>query len=116
MTITANPNVTDDLTWLMDWAARSTFDQGVDYEITVNIETLDNPGWSITVGCLPPDFKFQEEKIDESEESWMQIIRTRDVPDSLTIACGAHNLLAAIARLRKLLEQAQLLQYSSKSP
>ncbi|TWG24807.1 immunity 53 family protein [Actinoplanes teichomyceticus] len=89
----------DPLTWLQGWYA-APCDGNWEHESGVSIETLDHPGWSLTVdlrGTALHGLTFAGHQVHRSEHDWLM----SGVDDGrFEVACGPLNLGEAIPRFR----------------
>ena len=68
----------DELKWLMDWYT-SQCDGGWEHQYGIKIETLDNPGWAVTIeleeteleGRAFEPMKAGASEIASGDESWI---------------------------------------------
>lgn len=93
----------DSLAWLMSWYARHC-DGDWEHEHGVKIETLDNPGWSVSIDLVGTDFEALEvtqERVNRTENDWFHI-RTRD--GRLEGHGGPGNLVEILQRFEALLQ------------
>ena len=80
---------------LEDWYARQC-DGDWEYMYGVTIETLDNPGWSVTIDLNETDKQdvaLARISIDRTADDW---IRYWVADNRFQIACGPRNLSEAI--------------------
>ncbi|SRR6266849_446582 len=66
--------MTGELTWLQEWYSKHC-DGEWEHGFGITIETIDNPGWSLTVcveGTELASAIFEPVKVERSETDWMQ--------------------------------------------
>jgi len=63
-----------------------------EHDAGITIESLDNPGWSVTInvqGTSLAALPFPPYKLERSEHDWVHATRTGD---AIKLACGPQNL------------------------
>lgn len=83
------------LSLLQDWYS-SNCDGDWEHQYGVAIETLDNPGWSLSIDLIYTKLEqrtFEEVKIDRSDSDW---VYSRVEKKKFEAACGPHNLKETI--------------------
>ena len=99
----------DDLAWLTRWYA-SQCNGGWEHQNGVKLETLDNPGWILTINLEGTDLEnrpFEPQRNGTESEaydptsvvSWW-ICRVEKEKKEFIAACGPHDLLAIISIFR----------------
>lgn len=81
----------DDFLWLQKWY-HTHCDGDWEHSNGIRLETLDNPGWSLTVDLQDTELegeKFQKVKIERSKDDWL-ICTVKD--SKFDGACGPANL------------------------
>lgn len=95
----------NDFEWLLSWY-HSNCDGDWEHGAGIHIDTIDNPGWGISIdleGTQLEQKKFQEIEIDNSETDWL-ICFTKN--NSFEGRCGALNLLQVLHIFRNWAEEA----------
>jgi hypothetical protein len=89
----------DTLNWLQDWYAKHC-NGNWEHSWGLNIGTLDNPGWRITINLEDTELfekSFAEVSIERSERDWIFC----SVKESrFEIHCGPKNLTEALEIFR----------------
>ena len=79
------------LTRLQNWYS-SQCDEDWEHSHGVKIDTLDNPGWMLTIDLVDTELasrSMQREIVQRTKENWIQ----REIGDGKYLACGGpHNL------------------------
>ncbi|MET9219580.1 MULTISPECIES: immunity 53 family protein [unclassified Streptomyces] len=84
------------LDWLQSWYA-SQCDGDWEHGWGVKIETLDNPGWAVTIDLEETDLATREyspQRVMRGEHDW---VMTRTAEGAFHIACGPGNLTEALS-------------------
>ena len=87
--------MTDILGWLQEWYF-SNCDGDWEHTCGVEIDTLDNPGWSIIIDLEDTDLEnksFEGKDLERSEDDW---IFCKVESKKFKMACGPLNLVEAI--------------------
>lgn len=90
----------DTLEWLQKWYL-SQCDGDWEHSYGVHIETLDNPGWRISVDLQDTDLEgepFDAVKIDRTEHDWLRCWINESTFEG---ACGPENLHEALNVFRQ---------------
>ena len=88
------------LQWLQEWYLAQC-DGDWEHEFGVTIETLDNPGWRVTVslqGTALEEVPFERVESNRSEHDW---VRCWVDEQQFEAACGPRNLQEALEIFRK---------------
>lgn len=92
----------DALAWLMSWYAQHC-DGDWEHEYGVRVETIDNPGWHVSVdlaGTAFEDLYVAQTRVDRTEQDWFHV-RTRD--GRLEGYGGPGNLIESLQQFEALL-------------
>jgi hypothetical protein len=85
----------NDFEWLLNWH-QSQCDGDWEHSAGIHIDTIDNPGWSISINLEGTELeqkKFQKIKIDNSETDWLRCF----IEDhSFKGCCGSLNFLEVL--------------------
>ena len=90
--------------WLQEWYF-SNCDGDWEHDQNVLIETIDNPGWTITIkleGTILENHNFFEKKIDRTESDWYYCCIENN---QFKGACGPLNMLELIQVFKDLVEK-----------
>ena len=92
--------VMDDLKWLMEWYA-SQCNGDWEHSYGVKIDTLDNPGWSLTIDLEDTDleertFAPQEHDLMSDVSWWTCSVKNK----KFEARCGSRDLLTVLAIFR----------------
>lgn len=71
---------------LQEWYS-SQCDEDWEHSYGVKIDTLDNPGWIVTIDLIGTELEgmsIQRKRVDRNEMDWVQ----HEVADNKFIACG----------------------------
>ena len=85
--------------WLQDWYAAQC-DGDWEHERGLEIGTLDNPGWTVSIdleGTALEDREYRRRDVDRSEDDW---IRAWTAEGVFRAACGPGNLTEALTLFR----------------
>jgi len=88
------------LTWLQSWFA-STCDGDWEHGYGIRLDTLDNPGWDLTIsltGTALDGKAFDRVQVDRDEHDW---IHAWVADGEFKAACGPTNLSEAVYTFRK---------------
>lgn len=95
----------NDLEWIQSWYARHC-DGDWEHSWGVHIETLDNPGWKVTIHLEGTELEGQDLiqiQIDRTEEDWLYVKVENGVYQGVG---GAHNLTEILSTFREWAETA----------
>ncbi|MEV4822293.1 immunity 53 family protein [Micromonospora sp. NPDC049274] len=87
------------LSWLQSWYA-SQCDGDWEHEWGLKIETLDNPGWSITIDLEETelaDREYLRQQLTRGEHDWVMAWTSEK---TFHLACGPRNLTEALTLFR----------------
>lgn len=93
------------LAWLERFYARNC-DGDWEHEFGVKIETLDNPGWSVSIDLVRTTLEckhFERREIERSEEDWIHCSVEKAIWKAFG---GAHNLIEILEIFREWAESA----------
>ena len=90
----------DELSWLSHWYYRHC-DGDWEHDNGVKIDTLDNPGWTISINLESTELEFEEFNAVELERSENDWIHCRIEENKFRIACGPLNLSEALKIFRE---------------
>jgi hypothetical protein len=96
-------NDMDPLTRLQSWYSAQC-DGDWEHAFGVKIETVDNPGWRVTIdlaGTAQVECDIKPLKLERSENDWIHAWKT---PGKLEGACGLENLKELLEYLIRTLE------------
>jgi hypothetical protein len=96
------------LEWLQQWY-RAHCNEDWEHQHGISVETLDNPGWHLTVSLVGTDLQwreFKELKIKRTDEDWV-LCRILGKPDAPTFDAhgGALNLTEMIEVFRRWVQE-----------
>jgi len=100
--------MSDHLTWLQQWYLEHC-DGDWEHSYGVKLETLDNPGWHLSIDVADTELdgrEFSELRLERSETDWLHAIL---VDRKLHVHCGALNLTEAIGVFRRWTEAPETL-------
>ncbi len=93
--------MTDNLIWLQNWYDHQC-DGSWEHTYGINIDTLDNPGWSLTIDLAETqlgDVVVPRAEVHRSEEDWL----VYEIKDQQFVGyCGVLNLDELIGAFRTL--------------
>src|SRR5262245_38602843 len=93
----------DPLSWLQQWY-ESQCDGDWEHSYGVTIDTLDNPGWRLTIDLTETtlaDKSFEPTEWHRSKQQWL-VCRVEGA--QFVAFCGPHQLVDAIAAFRRWVE------------
>ncbi|MGW7050641.1 immunity 53 family protein [Streptomyces sp. NPDC054887] len=88
------------LDWLQGWYSGQC-DGDWEHEWGIRIETLDNPGWLVTVdleGTPLDELEYPEQSVERGPDDW---VHTRVADRRFCGACGPGNLTEVLTAFRK---------------
>src|SRR5947209_7843173 len=91
---------TEVFSWIQQWYLEHC-DGDWEHQYGIRMETLDNPGWSVTVDLVGTELEglsFSVIDINRSEENW---IYCRVEGDQFKAACGPLNLTEVLNLFRQ---------------
>jgi Immunity protein 53 len=104
----------DDLTWLTRWYANQC-NGGWEHQNGVKIDTLDNPGWILTISLEDTDLEnrpfepqrsgAESEAYDPTKVASWWTCRVDKEKKQFVGACGAHDLGAVVSIFRDWADQ-----------
>lgn len=86
----------DDLIWVQSWY-QSNCNGDWEHSYGIRVDTLDNPGWSVTIDLKGTDLEheaMQPTSRDDGPDDWIRL----EVKDYKFLGHGAPNKLASILR------------------
>jgi hypothetical protein len=94
---------TDNLEWLQRWY-RAHCNGDWEHQHGISVETLDNPGWQLTIDLAGTELQrreFKELKVERTGDDWVwcRILGNPDAP-TFDGHCGALNLIEVIEIFR----------------
>jgi hypothetical protein len=93
----------NDFSWLSQWYL-SHCNGDWEHGTGIRIETIDNPGWSVSINLMDTDLQekeFQKVELENSEDDWLICFKKNN---SFEGRCSPENLIKVIQIFRAWIE------------